>query len=212
MATKTRRRVIYVMHDSPLGPLGLAATESGLASLMLRVDEASYVHSLGNNCDLDMIAAQPIGRGGVSALHLTSDLSGSGPAALRILDRTRLFLDRYFAGRRIAFEGPFDLLGGTPFQRRVWATLLTIPYGEVRSYRWLAGTVGHPGAFRAVGMANGQNPIPVLIPCHRVINHNGGLGGYSGGLDLKRRLLALEQVPLAALTRQTNLPFTGVAS
>lgn len=207
---RTRRRVVYVMHDSPLGLLGLAATEGGLSSLMLRVDEASYVHTLGNNCDLDMVAAEPRGSAGPSELDIVSDFSGG--AARRLLDRTRLFLDRYFAGRRIAYEGPFDLLTGTPFQRRVWATLLTIPYGEVRSYRWLAGTVGHPGAFRAVGMANGQNPIPVLIPCHRVINHNGGLGGYSGGLDQKRRLLALEQVPLAALTRQMVLPLTPAVS
>lgn len=200
---RTRRRVVYAMHDSPLGPLGLAATEGGLASLMLNMDEESYVHSLGHNFDLDMTLADPclIGAGGSDAVE-----------ALRILDRTRLFLDRYFAGRQIAYEGPFELLAGTPFQRRVWATLLTIPYGEVRSYRWLAGTVGHPGAFRAVGMANGQNPIPVLIPCHRVINHNGGMGGYSGGLDLKRRLLALEHVPLAALTRQTELPLSSVVS
>lgn len=208
---RTRRRVVYVMHDSPFGPLGLAASANGLASLMLRVDEAAYVHSLGNNFDLEMVAATPRGSSGLSELHITSDLEGVGSPALQILDRTRLFLDRYFAGRRIAYEGPFDLLVGTPFQRRVWATLLTIPYGEVRSYRWLAGTVGHPGAYRAVGMANGQNPIPVLIPCHRVINHNGGLGGYTGGIDLKRHLLAIEQVPLAALTRQVELPLSPVA-
>jgi len=142
---------------------------------------------------------------------LTDRFGGPAIADDRPLNRVRLFLDRYFSGKRIAFEGPFDLLRGTPFQRRVWATLLTIPYGEVRSYRWLAEAVGHPTAFRAVGSANGQNPVAILIPCHRVVNQDGGLGGYSGGLDLKRRLLALEGVPLGApapagMARQQALP------
>ena len=170
------RNLFYAMYDSPVGSIGLAATENGLSSLMLRVGHDRYVGYLTGTFKLPLAADK--GR----------------------LDRHRLFLDRYFSGKRIAFEGPFDLLGGTHFHRRVWATLLTIPYGEVRSYRWLAETVGNAGAYRAVGAANGQNPVAVLIPCHRVINHNGGLGGFSGGLDLKRRLLALERVPMAALT------------
>jgi methylated-DNA-[protein]-cysteine S-methyltransferase len=166
----------YAMYDSPLGSLGLAATAIGLSSLSLRVGHDGYVSHLTETFQCPVLPDK--GR----------------------LDKHRLFLDRYFAGKRIAFEGPFDLLQGTHFQRRVWATLLTIPYGDVRSYRWLAETVGHPGAYRAVGAANGQNPVAILIPCHRVINHNGALGGYTGGLDLKRRLLALECVSLEALT------------
>ena len=175
------RPLFYTMHDSPLGPLGLAATTNGLSSLMLRVREEGFVDYLRNS-----FGAAPV-------------------ADSRPFERVKLFLDRYFSGKRIAFEGKFELLVGTPFQRRVWATLLTIPYGEVKSYRWLAETVGHPGAFRAVGAANGSNPVAVLVPCHRVINQNGGLGGYSGGLDVKRWLLALEQVPLAALTPQLRI-------
>jgi O-6-methylguanine DNA methyltransferase len=227
-----RPHLVYAMHDSPLGTLGLAATDHGLASLMLRVDEAAYVHYLHNNFNVDVLGQErplesaglapdgivgghmerppgrdplAVGAGTIGAGTIGAGTIGAGAA--RILTRTRLFLDRYFAGKQIAFEGPFDLQQGTLFQRRVWATLLTIPYGEVRSYRWLAGTVGHPGAFRAVGTANGQNPIPILIPCHRVVNHGGGLGGYSAGLDAKRHLLALEKVPLAALTQQSMLEF-----
>lgn len=235
---RLRPRLVYAMHDSPLGTLGLAATDQGLSTLMLRVDEAAFVHYLHNNFNADVLgqelplASAGLAPDGVVGAHgemgpgngLAAEGVGASEAAApparaeapfglkatRILARTRLFLDRYFAGKQITFEGPFDLLQGTLFQRRVWATLLTIPYGEVRSYRWLAGTVGHPGAFRAVGMANGQNPIAILIPCHRVVNHGGGLGGYSAGLDAKRRLLALEKVPLAALTQQSTLEFRAL--
>ncbi|HLN18280.1 MAG TPA: methylated-DNA--[protein]-cysteine S-methyltransferase [Acidimicrobiales bacterium] len=102
-------------------------------------------------------------------------------------------LDEYFAGQRRQFDVP-SALHGTEFQRRVWTTLAGIPYGETISYAELARRVGRPTAFRAVGQANGANPIPIVFPCHRVVASSGGLGGYGGGLDLKRRLLALEGV------------------
>ena len=85
-------------------------------------------------------------------------------------------------------------LSGTEFQRSVWTSLADIPYGEVISYAELAEMVGRPTAFRAVGQANGANPIPIVLPCHRVVASGGGIGGYGGGLDLKRELLALEGV------------------
>ena len=100
-------------------------------------------------------------------------------------------LEEYFNARRRAFELPLDLRG-TPFQQRVWNALLEIPYGETRSYAELARSIGEPKAFRAVGAANGANPIAIIIPCHRVVSSGGGLGGYGGGVPLKRRLLALE--------------------
>jgi methylated-DNA-[protein]-cysteine S-methyltransferase len=101
-------------------------------------------------------------------------------------------LEAYFAGDRTDFE--LDLnLGGTEFQRRVWAALQTIPYGETRSYGEIARQIGSPGAFRAVGLANGHNPIGIIVPCHRVIGSNGSLTGYGGGLDRKRALLELEK-------------------
>src|ERR671937_2578160 len=100
-------------------------------------------------------------------------------------------LDQYFAGERRDFDLPLDLRG-TPFQRRVWNALLTIPYGETRSYGEIAEQIGAPGAARAVGLANGHNPIAIIVPCHRVIGASGSLTGYGGGLDRKRSLLALE--------------------
>jgi methylated-DNA-[protein]-cysteine S-methyltransferase len=100
-------------------------------------------------------------------------------------------LAEYFDGTRRAFDHPLEL-EGTDFQRAVWKELLAIPYGAVISYSQLAERLGKPGASRAVGSANGANPVPLLVPCHRVIAAGGGLGGYSGGLDKKRTLLELE--------------------
>ncbi|MFG3496964.1 methylated-DNA--[protein]-cysteine S-methyltransferase [Streptomyces sp. NPDC047928] len=100
-------------------------------------------------------------------------------------------LDAYHAHRLTAFDLPLRL-AGTPFQRRVWERLRTIPYGETRTYGELADELGSPGASRAVGLANGRNPIGIIVPCHRVIGANGSLTGYGGGLDRKRRLLAFE--------------------
>ncbi|WP_405609629.1 methylated-DNA--[protein]-cysteine S-methyltransferase [Streptomyces sp. NBC_01511] len=100
-------------------------------------------------------------------------------------------LDEYFAGGRTEFDVPLRL-DGTPFQRSVWEQLLTIPYGETRSYGQLADALGKPGASRAVGLANGKNPVSIIVPCHRVIGSTGGLTGYGGGLDRKKRLLAFE--------------------
>ncbi len=97
----------------------------------------------------------------------------------------------YFAGKRKNFTFPYEARG-TPFQKRVWEALTKIPYGEVRSYQEIARAVGNPKACRAVGMANHANPLPILVPCHRVIGKNGTLTGYGGGLDMKKRLLALE--------------------
>ena len=102
-------------------------------------------------------------------------------------------LNEYFTGRRRTFDLPLSLRG-TAFQRSVWLQLLQIPWGETRSYGDIARAVGKPGAARAVGMANQTNPIPIIVPCHRVIGANGSLTGYAGGLDVKARLLALEGV------------------
>ncbi|MDQ8705606.1 methylated-DNA--[protein]-cysteine S-methyltransferase [Streptomyces sp. LHD-70] len=100
-------------------------------------------------------------------------------------------LTEYFAGERHSFDLPLRL-AGTPFQRRVWEGLLTIPYGETRTYGELAAELGKPNASRAVGLANGKNPVGIVVPCHRVVGANGSLTGYGGGLDRKRGLLDLE--------------------
>ena len=111
---------------------------------------------------------------------------GTMPAALR-----KQFA-RYFAGRPVKFRVLVDLSAGTPFQQCVWRVLQMIPYGQTRSYAWVAQKIGKPKAARAVGAACGANPLPVIIPCHRVIASDGTLGGYSGGLHWKKRLLKLE--------------------
>ncbi|MGY4712480.1 methylated-DNA--[protein]-cysteine S-methyltransferase [Mycolicibacterium sp. CBM1] len=101
-------------------------------------------------------------------------------------------LAAYFAGELVEFDLELDL-GGTEFQRKVWSALRTIPYGETRSYGEIAAQIGAPNAPRAVGLANGRNPIGIIVPCHRVIGASGGLTGYGGGIDRKRTLLALEK-------------------
>jgi methylated-DNA-[protein]-cysteine S-methyltransferase len=101
-------------------------------------------------------------------------------------------LQEYFAGERTAFDLPLEPNGGSAFERRVWAELMLIPYGETASYGEIAARIGHPGKARAVGRANGRNPIAIVCPCHRVIGSDGSLTGYGGGLENKRTLLDLE--------------------
>lgn len=112
---------------------------------------------------------------------------------LPLFEGTRRQLEEYFAGTRQNFDLPLNP-SGTAFQRRVWRALLDIPYGTALSYRELARRADCPKGYRAVGQANGKNPIPILIPCHRVIGADGTLGGYSAGLDRKRFLLELEGI------------------
>ena len=114
------------------------------------------------------------------------------------LEKTIRQLRSYFAGEREEFDLPLAP-EGTPFQREVWRRLCEIPYGETISYGELARRIGNPRASRAVGLANGSNPIPIVIPCHRVIGSNGKLTGYGGGLPIKEKLLALEKRQLRLL-------------
>lgn len=149
--------------DSPIGRLLLTAQDAALTAIHL--EEAR--------------APVPAERGWI--LDATADPL---PAAVRQLEE-------YFDGRRREFDLPLRL-HGTEFQRRVWARLFDIRYGETWSYGQLAARVGNPKASRAVGLANGRNPIPILVPCHRVIGADGSLTGYGGGLERKRWLLAHE--------------------
>ncbi len=125
--------------------------------------------------------------------HSKSSGNGPVPAPLAV---AMAQLEQYFAGRRQRFDLPLEL-DGTDFQRSVWLRLAEIPYGETVSYAELALMVGRPQAYRAVGQANGANPVPIVLPCHRVVASGGGLGGYGGGLDMKRQLLALEGVDVS---------------
>lgn len=116
---------------------------------------------------------------------------GKGRAA-EILHIAKDQLEEYFAGARKCFDLPLDI-SGSAFQRKVWKALASIPYGQTRSYKELALLSGSSKAFRAVGGANGKNPLPIILPCHRVVRADGKLGGYSGGLEIKKALLDLER-------------------
>ena len=115
------------------------------------------------------------------------------PSAREILEAAQRQLNEYFAGRRQTFDVPLDLRG-TAFQLAVWNALLQVPFGETVSYATIAERIDRPSAVRAVGAANGANPIPIIVPCHRVVGRNGTLTGYRGGLPIKKRLLDLEGV------------------
>ncbi|WP_027896932.1 methylated-DNA--[protein]-cysteine S-methyltransferase [Zestomonas thermotolerans] len=135
------------------------------------------------------------GRAGLRLLHMDASPAWSTAPDWQPdrgeLDEVCRQLDEYFAGRRQRFELPLAPTGSA-FQRLVWAALLEIPYGHTWSYAELARHIGQPSAVRAVGSANGANPIAVIIPCHRVIGSNGTLTGYAGGMERKRQLLQLE--------------------
>ena len=126
----------------------------------------------------------------ITALSFGGDRETSPPTPL--LQEAYRQLTAYFSGTRRTFDLPLSPRG-TPFQTAVWQALCAIPYGETRTYGEIAAAVGKPSACRAVGMANHNNPIPIFIPCHRVIGRNGTLTGYAGGLERKGKLLHLEQ-------------------
>jgi methylated-DNA-[protein]-cysteine S-methyltransferase len=148
---------------SPVGPLKLVASGEGLAAILWKHDSPRRVR-LG---------------------EVVEDETNP------ILLETERQLREYFAGQRKVFALELDF-AATDFQRRVWSALLTIPHGETRSYGQIAKQIGCPAAVRAVGAANGRNPISIIAPCHRVVGSTGKLTGFAGGLDVKARLLALE--------------------
>jgi AraC family transcriptional regulator of adaptative response/methylated-DNA-[protein]-cysteine methyltransferase len=163
-------RIVYRELPSPLGKLLAGATAEGCCLLGFQ-DREDLAKTEGRL----QIWHKPALRRGTNAF----------------LDRLELELAEYFKGSLRAFSAPLDLKG-TPFQMAVWRLLLDIPYGETRSYGQLARAVGKPGASRAVGRANGSNPVAIVVPCHRIICSDGQLGGYGGGLWRKKYLLALE--------------------
>ncbi len=128
----------------------------------------------------------------VQNVRVVSDQEASA-SAQKILSSTKKQLEQYFAGKRTNFDIPLDL-EGTDFQQQAWRALCRIPYGKTISYGQQAKNIKKPKAFRAVGSSNGKNPIPIIVPCHRVVAGDGSLGGYSLGLKMKKQLLALEGV------------------
>jgi len=159
------KRHVYKHVSSPVGTLTLVATDDGLAAIL-------WEHERPHRVRLNIQAED--------RRH-------------PVLVEAERQLAEYFAGRRKRFALKLDV-SGTPFQRKVWSALLTIPFGETRSYAQIAKQIGHPSAMRAVGAANGRNPVSIVAPCHRVVGSNGALTGFAGGLEVKARLLALEGV------------------
>ena len=162
--------VAYAKLDSPLGTLLLAATPRGLVRL-------AYVDFEDEDAVLE---------------HLAASVSPRVLAAPRKLDEPRRELDQYFGGRRRQFDVPVDWQLTRGFARRVLEATARIPFGSTASYKQVATEAGSARAYRAAGNALGSNPIPIIVPCHRILHSGGGLGGYTGGLDRKRVLLAVE--------------------
>ena len=155
--------------EAPIGALRLVSTAAGLAYLELP-------HASGRGLEGWLARCAPGAR-------VVDAFAPNRVAAAQVSE--------YLEGKRVDFDLPLDLRG-TEFQRAVWAALLEIPYGERRTYADIARRVSRPQAVRAVGAANGANPVSLIVPCHRVIASDGTLGGYGGGLDLKGKLLAME--------------------
>jgi len=141
---------------------------------------------------LDRISIQAT-PGGVSLIRAERLEKPATAAARKLCERAREELAEYFQGKRAFFSVPVDLSGTPDFQRKVLAAAGRNPFGEVRPYAWIAQRIGHPRAVRAVGTALGRNPVPFIVPCHRVLQTGGGLGGYLFGTDVKGRLLSLER-------------------
>lgn len=167
----------YKVMNSPVGKLKLVAKGAGLVAILWENDRPNRVR-LG-----DMVEVE------------------HGP----VLDEAEQQLKEYFAGERTQFDLTLDF-AGTEFQKQVWAALLTIPFGETRSYLDIATQIGNPKAVRAVGAANGRNPISIIAPCHRVIGTSGDLTGFAGGLKAKETLLAIEAAnnPGSALVKTSR--------
>jgi O-6-methylguanine DNA methyltransferase len=173
---ETLRSTTYV---SPVGPLFLAASERGLVALEFEARLPGQQTIRPNPRDLPSESGRSARNG--FRFELSAD-------ALKVYVRQ---LEEYFAAQRREFTFVLDLRG-TDFQLACWHALLAIPYGETRTYADIARAIGKPHAFRAVGMANNRNPVAIVVPCHRVIASDGTLCGYGGGLEIKRKLLALE--------------------
>ncbi len=168
MFPRITQELFYAVFDTAAGWVGLLGSTEGL----LRTT-------------LPQSSEQEAG------LLLGDSLNRAALSPHRFEDLIRRFR-AYFDGRKVDFPDRLDLSVATSFRRRVWQAARLIPCGETRSYGWVAGQIGQPEAARAVGQALGRNPIPVIIPCHRVLAANGGIGGFSGGIETKKFLLSLE--------------------
>jgi O-6-methylguanine DNA methyltransferase len=164
-------KVYYSRFDSPFGHVFVASTPKGICLVSFsKITETKFLSLLRKRFQKDIIRNDKV---------LTNVKKG-------LLD--------YFNGCPVRFKVPLDLSIGTQFQRKVWHKVREIPYGELRSYKWVARSIGRAHASRAVGNAVGQNPVAPIVPCHRVVCSDGTLGGYSSGIAIKKRLLRLEGI------------------
>jgi O-6-methylguanine DNA methyltransferase len=162
-------KIYYSSFNSPLlGKVFVASSERGVCAVDFLKTEKAFLREL---------------KGRFGGKIVKDDRKNRG-----VIDQLR----RYLNGELRRFDCKLDF-EGTPFQKKVWSALAKIPYGQTRSYQDIAKSIGHPNAFRAVGNANGQNSIPLIVPCHRVVETNGGLGGFGHGIKVKKRLLDLEK-------------------
>ena len=160
----------FSFFESPLDLIGIARSSNGLVRLKLGINNPSSFLE-----------------------YITNHFPGNWVEKSSSFKVIKSQLRTYFKGNVVKFDFKLDDRIGTPFQKKVWVALKKIPFGQTRSYAWLAKAIGNPKAIRAVGNASGRNPISILSPCHRVIRKSGALGGYTGGLSYKRFLLNLEQ-------------------
>ena len=180
---KADKSLVYDVFHVSLGWCAAARGGKGVCAFVLPV------HS-------EQIAEEEILASTAQLIQPGAPASRRAPSALR---RLAAAAARYFDGEAVRFdEFPVDLSSGTPFQRRIWSVIGRIPYGQVRTYRWIGMEIGRPAAVRAIGQAVGANPVPLLIPCHRVVGSDGSLVGFSaeGGIGLKVKMLELEKVRL----------------
>jgi len=162
-------KIFYSFFDtSLLKRVFIASTEKGICAVDFFTSEKAFLKELGERFSGEIVRDDRKNKVALSQLS------------------------KFLQGKLKRFDCPLDLKG-TPFEKKVWSRLARIPYGETRSYKDIAEAIGHPKAFRAVGNANGSNPLPLILPCHRVIESNGGLGGYGHGLKVKKQLLELEK-------------------
>jgi methylated-DNA-[protein]-cysteine S-methyltransferase len=178
-----RDRVWYTRIDSPIGELILAATPEGLREIEFgsQVSESDFVTRQRER--------------GLEPVRLER-IENASPEVQAILRHAASELNEYFGGQRARFDVPLDWGSMAPFQRAVLEATVSVPFGHVETYAGIARKIGKPGATRAVGNALGRNPIPVIVPCHRVIRSDATIGGYTGGLGIKHRLLTIEGVTL----------------
>ncbi|MFQ5597633.1 MAG: methylated-DNA--[protein]-cysteine S-methyltransferase [Nitrospiria bacterium] len=163
-------RFFYDFFDTPIGPLWMVSSQAGLSFLLWRRSHSDLLSEMKQK----------------TGCLPQKDSKYSAP--------WQILLRRYFSGEPVSFHVPIAFLEGSAFQQAVWRALMDIPYGEVRSYQSIADQLDKRGGARAVGRACGKNPLPIVVPCHRVIRKDGAIGGYTGGVDIKNRLLAIEGI------------------